>query len=563
MFELQSITVAHTRALARAFRNRAGNYLLVLTSDYERLDFVFLERELPAATRTQQLLSDKQSAIRPRALTVERRNPTPIQLRVLRRLTWTESDPYYQYEKLKAAYDLANWSEDCFNNRALFSDYYLKERLKEFPVWKDDPKPAYLKLREIYQRAASRLAGKDKKQLYRDLLRSVLDVLGFAAPNKKGAERAPEEPHLKLYSPQSADSVLAVCQVYPWDRSLDGKDDRRDAETPEENPGAVVVSLLEKGEAGWIVVTNGRLWRLYSQRTHARATNYYEIDLDEVLSQSGPHAPEIAESFRYFWLLFRSDAFVPVEIEHEGKKRLLSRLDQLLLYSEDYAKELGERLKERIFEDIFPHLAAGFIAFMRQRDGTHADISQETLNTVYQGTLTLLYRLLFLLYAESRDLLPVKEVRGYFEASLTKLKQEIAEAAANIEDEVEDKLKKHYHDDENRLYDRLLQLCQVIDKGEWRRDMFYRQRAQQGLFTRLKSEIFVDIESYLKNMGCAHCLCRIEVPGSEAAKALLDLYAMNIHEASLFPDPVGAAIQANLQLHWSELLSLARKSPQL
>ena len=171
--------------------------------------------------------------------------------------------------------------------------------------------------------------------MYRDLVRPVLDILGFAPPAKKGAQSAPQEPHHKLYSTQSYDSVLALCQVYPSDRSLDGKDDRRDKETPEENPGAVVVSLLEKGETGWIVVTNGRLWRLYSKRTHARATNYYEIDLDEVLSQSGPHAPEIAESFRYFWLLFRSDAFLPVEIEHEGKKRLLSRLDQLVVYSED------------------------------------------------------------------------------------------------------------------------------------------------------------------------------------------------------------------------------------
>ena len=75
LLELQNITVAHTRALARAFRNRAGNYLLVLTTDYDRLDFVFLERELPAVG-AEQLLSDRQSAIRPRVLTVERRNPT-------------------------------------------------------------------------------------------------------------------------------------------------------------------------------------------------------------------------------------------------------------------------------------------------------------------------------------------------------------------------------------------------------------------------------------------------------------------------------------------------------
>jgi hypothetical protein len=354
LFELQSITVAHTRALARAFRNRAGNYLLVLTSDYDRLDFVFLERDLPRAGGREQLLTEKQSAIRPRVLTIERRNPTPIQLRVLRRLTWTESDPYYQYEKLKAAYELANWSEEYFNNRALFSDYYLKERLQEFAVWKEDPKPAYLKLREIYQQAAPRFGGKEKTELYRGLVRPVFDVLGFRREPPETARSVSAEPHYKLYSPHGGSPVLAVCQVYPWDRSLDGKDDRRDKETPEENPGAVVVSLLEKGESAWVVVTNGRLWRLYSQRTHARATNYYEIDLEEVLSQSGPHAPEISESFRYFWLLFRSDAFEPVEVEHEGKKRSLSLLDQLLLYSEEYAKELGERLKERIFEDIFP-----------------------------------------------------------------------------------------------------------------------------------------------------------------------------------------------------------------
>jgi type I restriction-modification system DNA methylase subunit len=214
------------------------------------------------------------------------------------------------------------------------------------------------------------------------------------------------------------------------------------------------------------VVTNGRLWRLYAKRTHARATNYYEIDLDEVLSQSGPHAPELAESFRYFWLLFRSQAFELDEVDREGKKQSLSLLDRLLLESEDYAKDLGERLKDRIFEDIFPHLAAGFIHFIRQRDGAHSEISRDTLDTVYQGTLTLLYRLLFLLYAESRDLLPVKEVRGFFEASLTKLKKEIEDAAGKIEDEVEEKFKKHYREDSYELYDQLCRLFKIIDKGD-------------------------------------------------------------------------------------------------
>ena len=50
------------------------------------------------------------------------------------------------------------------------------------------------------------------------------------------------------------------------------------------------------------------------------------------------------------------------------------------------------------------------------------------LSDCFQATLTFLYRLLFLLYAESRDLLPVRETRGYREASLTKLKEEVARA---------------------------------------------------------------------------------------------------------------------------------------
>lgn len=44
IFELASVTIANTRAIVRAFRERAGNYLLVFTSSYDRLDFVRVEQ---------------------------------------------------------------------------------------------------------------------------------------------------------------------------------------------------------------------------------------------------------------------------------------------------------------------------------------------------------------------------------------------------------------------------------------------------------------------------------------------------------------------------------------
>src|SRR5207237_9069354 len=44
LFELKSVTIANTQGIVRTFRNRPGDYLLVLTDDYQRLDFVLVQR---------------------------------------------------------------------------------------------------------------------------------------------------------------------------------------------------------------------------------------------------------------------------------------------------------------------------------------------------------------------------------------------------------------------------------------------------------------------------------------------------------------------------------------
>jgi hypothetical protein len=59
----------------------------------------------------------------------------------------------------------------------------------------------------------------------------------------------------------------------------------------------------------------------------------------------------------------------------------------------------------------------------------------------------------------------VKEARGYFEISLTRMKKEIAEKSGEIDDEVYEKIKKAYSASETGLYDRLSELFAVIDKG--------------------------------------------------------------------------------------------------
>ena len=248
------------------------------------------------------------------------------------------------------------------------------------------------------------------------------------------------------------------------------QDKKDDSDTPDENPGATVVSLLDRGEADWAIVTNGKIWRLYAAKAHSRATNYYEIDLEETLA-----LPETsrAEAFRYFWLFFRLAAFVATERVEGGQQRLVSFLDNLVSESERYARELGERLKERVFEEIFPHFARGFIVYARRNNGLPTDFDQladadraKALEPFFSGTLTFLYRLLFLLYAESRDLLPVREVRGYYEKSLEKLKRLIADRAGTLEDEAPANLRTRYNDLSTEFYDGLQELFRAVDRGD-------------------------------------------------------------------------------------------------
>lgn len=474
LIELTSVTVAATQGLARALRNRAGNYFLVLTDDYQRLDFVLLQRSLPVSPSSP--MTTRQVTVRPRILTVDRRNPSAVQLRVLRRFTYTESDSDAQYDKLLSAYTVAEWSEPLFNNRALFSDYYLNERLPERDEWRERPEAAYHRLRELLANARQRLSGQSAETSRQALLEPALETLGFGtiAP---GARHDGSEPHYRLYSQDGSGKPITLCLAYTWNRNLDGGDETRDTDTPDENPGARVVALLESGGADWALVTNGKLWRLYSAKAHSRATNYYEIDLEETLATDDPNV-----AFRYFWLFFRAEAFVARGVVRDGQTRTLSFLDELVEESESYAKALGERLKERVFEEIFPHFAEGFIEHLRSQpplsgaqQGALLPVTQQLAlkqepdeafrRQVFEGTLTFLYRLLFLLYAESRDLLPVKEVRGYWEQSYTRLKEEIGDKAGTIVDEVPRKLRPAYRSDSTALYDRLLKLFEIIDKG--------------------------------------------------------------------------------------------------
>lgn len=446
LFEVRSVTAKLRNELARGFsKTNDTKVLLVLTDDYEEFEFVYLERSAPQKTKRKGL--NLKVLVRPIPLAINRLKRDQLALRVLKRFTFTEADSDYQWEKLRSAYMLAEWSEEYFNNRALFSDYYLKERLTDeqiTPQWKEDVRPIGKEVFAHLASARTKYSGKPEAVIRQGLFEPLFKKLGFEFVANTPASVLGEQADYLLYDPNNKQQPIAAALTYVWNRNLDDLDESRDSGTPDDIPGAIVVSLLEKQVAPWVIVTNGKLWRLYSSTASNKATNYYEIDLEEAIA-----ATEQITALKYWWLFFRREAFTGF-------------LDDLLKNSADYAKELGDRLKDRVFVEIFPQFAKGFIGDMRAKGLSEAQID---LETVFSGTMTFLYRLMFVLYAESLELLPINDVRGFQALSLYRMKREIANVGGAIRDEVFDKLSKHYSLQSIDLYKRLSELFSVIDSG--------------------------------------------------------------------------------------------------
>jgi hypothetical protein len=452
--QVRSLTVKGRTDLVRSLSRFNQDHLIVMASDFQLLELVLIDKikrrqQSPATVAAYKAV--------PRVYAIQRKAPNRLDLRILRRLTYTQRDGLEQFDKLRSVFQAAAYTSEHYQNRALFADHYLDTRLREDPAWAESPNVAFATVKGLAANARERLGHKDESITRRELIEPLCDALGLKCEPTKDAKSAGAGADYLL---KDADGkVVSAALVYQWDRWLDGPDPT-DQHTPDENPGASVVSVLEQGLVDWVIVTNGNLWRLYSRRTHSRSTNFYEVDLEEILSASAQTDP--GEAFRYWWLFFRAQAFQPLGTEQAD---IRCWLDSVAAGSRDYAKQVEERLKRRVFEHIVPHLAMGFLRDRKTRLGVSKKPAEGELEEIREGALTLLYRLLFMLYAESRDLLPVRE-SAYYAASFKRVEQEVAEAAGVSETDVDERLKSAYRADQTRLYDRLQHLFEAMESGD-------------------------------------------------------------------------------------------------
>jgi len=315
-------------------------------------------------------------------------------------------------------------------NQHLFSDHVLDHVLPDHPAWERGlaEAEAFLAwLRRRYAREWKSLADYRERGLEGHWFRPILRRLGhvFAPePPVPGAGIEARRPDYVLFPDQSsrreaeeasvraafAERALAVAEVKRWDTPLGKKPWAGGVGFEDQNPSWQIAELRSTVGVDWGLLSNGRLWRLVHKDTADRLDTYYQVDIVTLMEHGNPNA------LLYFTLFFRQAAFL-------ADDRGQVFLEEVLTRSRSYARELRQDVMENAHLAL-QRLMQGFLDHAPNRLG------QADLEEVYENSLYLLYRLLFILCGESRGLLPLHYEQYRVNHSLARIREEIAELDA-------------------------------------------------------------------------------------------------------------------------------------
>lgn len=269
----------------------------------------------------------------------------------------------------------------------------------------------------------------------------VPDGLLFADADAKAAANALDD-QWRRYA-----HGLAVVESKRWGRPLDRASGRDETTAPSTQMLRYLRRIDDTtgGKLRWGILTNGSRWRLYWAGARSISEEFLEIDLGRVLTLDG-HGDLFADDetrdhwLRVFAVMFGREAFLRDGVDQR------SFHDRARAEAAFYEERVAASLSRLVFDQVFPDLARAL-----------ADSAPEApLNEVRDAALVLLYRLLFLLYAEDRDLLPVSDGR-YDDYALRPLRLDVGERVTNGD---------AFSTSAARVWSHVSDLSRIIDKGD-------------------------------------------------------------------------------------------------
>lgn len=239
---------------------------------------------------------------------------------------------------------------------------------------------------------------------------------------------------------------LAVVESKRWGRPLDRASGRDETTAPSTQMLRYLrrIDDLTGGKLRWGILTNGLRWRLYWAGARSISEEFLEIDLGRVLGLGDADVSVDEEAgdhwLRVFAVIFGREAFLRTGVEQRTFHER-ARADAAF-----YEERVAASLSRLVFDQVFPDLARALASFA----------PEASLDEVRDAALILLYRLLFLLYAEDRDLLPVSDSR-YDDYALRPLRIEIGERVSNGD---------AFSTTAAKVWAHVSDLARIIDKGD-------------------------------------------------------------------------------------------------
>ena len=225
----------------------------------------------------------------------------------------------------------------------------------------------------------------NRETLWNTFIKQALSYLQFVPP-----VRSDESGVYPLYEDYGYSNSIAVLFL------IEPGADMNDVSVGRFWPGKLIAKLRERN-LNWGILTDGETWRLYTLRTGKPFEEYAALNLAEALLQNDE------KEYALFERCFHAESFTPESDEDRTHGVYTCRLDRDISASE---KILEEKVKNPLLQqidEVLQYLCNGFIAETPRKGDEY---TEEERREIFESAVKLLYRCLFLFYAESRSLLP-------------------------------------------------------------------------------------------------------------------------------------------------------------
>lgn len=264
-----------------------------------------------------------------------------------------------------------------FDNHFLFSETYIKEYIEQQKrkdiAAQDIVLNNYRTVKDWHDECTN-------SNWFKDFIRPVIDTMGFKYPPLI-------DNTILLYtnSPTSGDKPVAVLFVVSKNYDLDSKNKGR-------YYAYNAVKAAKDSNVEWAMLTNGYKWRIYNAKNVSPYENYLEIDIEDSIC----NMKEPGEAFTLFNLFFSVKTYYK---EEDGELVV----DKIKGKSDEKAEQIEDFLRGKA-EEILKDLCYG----LKENMG-YEKYDSVICRKIYEDAITLLFRMLFFGYAESRGLLPCSE----------------------------------------------------------------------------------------------------------------------------------------------------------